>query len=102
MDLKNKLAKLDSYEVDLEKSINGITYNYYLFAKNDHDDDSTNYPSKFKMNYCKIYDNNVLIRNFIPCYRKYDNKPGLYDTVNNEFYTNQGNGDDFVVGPDIE
>ena len=42
--------------------------------------------------YCKIYDNNVLVRDFIPCYRNSDNVVGLYDLVNNVFYTNQGTG----------
>ena len=37
-------------------------------------------------------DNHILIRNFIPCYRKSDNKVGLYDLVNNVFYTNAGTG----------
>lgn len=31
-------------------------------------------------------------------YRKSDNKPGMYDIVNNVFYTNQGSGE-FTVGP---
>jgi hypothetical protein len=33
-----------------------------------------------------------------PCMRKSDNVPGLYDTVSNTFYTNNGTGD-FVCGP---
>ena len=37
---------------------------------------------------------------YIPCYRKADNKPGLYDVINDVFYTNQGTGADFGVGPD--
>ena len=45
----------------------------------------------------KIYQNDVLIKDFIPCYRKSDNEIGLYDTVNNVFYTNQGTGE-FTVG----
>lgn len=49
----------------------------------------------------KIYDGNNEIRNYIPCYRKADNKPGLYDLVNGEFYTNQGTGE-FLAGPDVD
>ena len=49
----------------------------------------------------KILDGSNEIRNFVPCYRKSDNKPGLYDLVNNEFYTNQGTGD-FEKGNDID
>ena len=33
--------------------------------------------------YLKIYDNNILIRNFVPCYRKSDGVIGLYDKANN-------------------
>lgn len=50
---------------------------------------------------CKLYDNNVLIRDFVPCYRITDRKPGLYDKVNSKFYVNSGTGE-FVIGPDVE
>lgn len=38
--------------------------------------------------------------NLIPCYRKADQKPGMYDLVSGEFYTNAGSGE-FVVGEDV-
>lgn len=38
-------------------------------------------------------DGTNISRHFQPCYRKSDNKPGLYDTVTKEFYTNQGTGE---------
>lgn len=50
--------------------------------------------------YYKIYQDNILIRNFVPCYRKLDNEIGMYDTVNGVFYTNQGTGT-FIKGPDV-
>lgn len=50
-------------------------------------------------NYFRIFENNVLVRNFIPCYRKSDNKPGMYDLVSGQFFVNQGTGDDFLYGP---
>lgn len=46
---------------------------------------------------CKLYSNNVLIRNFIPAKRNSDNKVGMYDTVTNKFYTNAGKGS-FIAG----
>lgn len=49
----------------------------------------------------KMWDNNVLVRNFIPCYRKSDNVIGLYDLVNGTFYTNAGSGT-FIKGNDIK
>lgn len=40
--------------------------------------------------YALIYDGNNLIRQFIPAKRKSDNVVGLYDLVNDTFYTNAG------------
>lgn len=57
----------------------------------------TRYPVSFKLYDFKLYDNETLIRDFIPCYRKSDNEIGLYDLVENMFYTNAGTGE-FVKG----
>lgn len=35
-----------------------------------------------------------------PCYRKSDNKPGLFDIVTNTFFTNAGTGE-FTFGPNV-
>lgn len=40
-----------------------------------------------------IKENDVIVRDYIPCYRKSDSKPGLYDIVNKQFYTNAGSGE---------
>ena len=40
----------------------------------------------------KVYDDNILIRDLVPCYRKSDNVIGMLDLVNNVFYTNAGSG----------
>ena len=45
-------------------------------------------------------DSNVLVRDFIPCYRKSDNVAWLYDLVNNIFYTNSGTWT-FTVWPNV-
>lgn len=42
---------------------------------------------------CVIDEDNIPQRNFIPALRINDSKPGLYDTINNAFYTNQGSGE---------
>ena len=39
--------------------------------------------------------------NLLPCYRKSDNKPGIYDIINNRFYVNSAPSGDFTVGPDV-
>ena len=53
----------------------------------------------------RIYSASMIIngnnyRNLVPCYRKSDNVAGMYDLVNNLFYTNQGTGT-FALGPVI-
>lgn len=58
-------------------------------------------PSNARIYSFKIYDNDVLVRYFIPCYRKLDNVGGLYDIVNKVFYTSSV-GEPFVVGPNVE
>lgn len=47
-----------------------------------------------------IYNNGVQFLSLIPCYRKSDNVAGMYDLVNDVFYTNQGTGT-FTKGPDV-
>lgn len=46
--------------------------------------------------YCKIYNNGVLVRDFIPCISD-TNAIGMYDLVENKFYGNNGTGT-FVAG----
>ena len=51
------------------------------------------------------YDDQKLAE-FIPCYRKYDNKAGLfywidYSQGTSGFITNSASGSDFLVGPDV-
>ena len=51
----------------------------------------TNY-WKTRMYSFKRWDSWVLTQDLIPCYRKSDNVIGLYDLVNNQFYTNSWTG----------
>lgn len=50
---------------------------------------------------CKIYDGTTLVRSMIPCKRISDSELGLYDIVNNTFYTKSGSGT-FVAGPEVQ
>lgn len=58
------------------------------------------YKCKAKIYSAVLYLNGIEIRRLIPCYRRSDNKPGLYDTIGGEFYTNVGTGE-FTVGADL-
>lgn len=50
----------------------------------------------------KMYTDYVQVRDFVPCYRKSDSEPGLYDLINNVFYTNTGTAGSIAVGADAE
>lgn len=49
---------------------------------------------------CKIYDNDTLVRDYIPARRNSDGELGLYDKVNKEFYANAGTGT-FIAGSGV-
>lgn len=73
--------------------------NIRLFASNHWERDFTEFTRRIY--YCKYWDlNDNLVRHFIPCYRIEDNEIGMYDIVENKFYTNQGIGA-FQKGADI-
>ena len=48
----------------------------------------------------QVYDNGVLVRDFVPARRDADAAYGLYETVSGEFYENAGTGE-FLSGPEI-
>lgn len=71
-----------------------------IFARHHSTGDILNF-SNVSIYSLKVYDlNGVLIRHFVPCYRKSDNIIGLYDIVNNVFYTNSGTGT-FLKGENV-
>lgn len=55
---------------------------------------------KGRMYSVKMYENDVLAVDLVPCYRKSDTVIGMYDTVNDVFYTNTGTGT-FSKGADV-
>lgn len=71
------------------------TENMFIFAFN-----SSSIHEGLKIYSYKAYQNGILIRNFIPCYRKSDSEAGLYDLVGKKFYQNSGTGS-FTKGSDI-
>ena len=103
IELSKYKLKIDEIEKSNTSEVND-NRSVYLFARrSDNFGNGIQQYSYCRIYYCKIYNGSeVLQRYFIPCYRKADNKPGLYDTVNDVFYTNQGTGDDFIVAPDID
>lgn len=69
-------------------------YNIYLFRVNG----ESSYTNGYRVYYCKIYDNDILVRNFIPV--RIGNEGYLYDVISGELFGNNGSGN-FVLGDDI-
>lgn len=51
-----------------------------------------------KVWHCRIYINDVLVGNLLPCSRDADGEIGMYDTIAQAFRTNGGSGADFTGG----
>ena len=87
----------------VNKTITSVTYScpysVYLFANNR--EGTTILNGRSKMYSCKLYDNGTLVRNFVPVQRNSDGEFGLFDKVNQVFYTNDGTGD-FTPGPAVD
>lgn len=83
-------------------NINVTLYNFetpstlLLFALNGENGVKEN--SIIRLYSFKLYNMDIIIRNYIPV--KKDNVVGLYDTVEQKFYTNQGTGS-FIAGPNV-
>lgn len=100
LDSKNKTAYVDSLNgrIDFYLSTagsNNITGSLYLLKKREE-----SFYSKAKLYGVKLY-NSGISANLIPCRRKSDNKPGMWDTVSKSFFTNSSTGSDFTLGPDV-
>lgn len=98
-------SPVGDYRVDKNKnstSINGTvlthsnvsftsSYNLFLFAINRAGSVMSSYIGNTKIYSCRIYDNGVLIRNYVPC-ETLTGEKGLYDLKNHKFYGNAGTG----------
>lgn len=99
------IAKSNRIEINgLATSINVNSfegeYPLYLFSTNTagtHDERC----ALVKLYSFKIYENDILQRDMIPCVRTSDNKLGLYDIINGNFYVDE-NGSDFIAPNPIE
>lgn len=93
IDVYNKKYKIDNGNFVSMTNFSSFDtgLNYWLFARNSNTSSLIEY-AREEINECKIYYEDVLVRHLIPCYRKSDNEIGMYDIVNNVFYTNLGSG----------
>ena len=73
-----------------------------IFADtNDSADSSPYYYSYMRMYYLNMYRDNNIIRKYVPVKRKSDDVLGMYDLVENKFYTNVGSGS-FIGGSTLK
>lgn len=108
LDNNNEECGLDNIIVSTDYCYNESSYQegetLHLFAMKWYDllDDQMliKWKAYEKVYGAKYYLEGVLVRDFIPCIRKSDNKPGMYDLVNNQFYINQGT-EEFLIGEKI-
>lgn len=75
-----------------------VNYPLFLFGQNRAGTFFSNADGGICCEYCKIYDNGTLVRYLVPAMRNSDSTIGMYDTVNDVFYTNAGTGT-FEAGP---
>jgi hypothetical protein len=96
---KNKLYVDDQLKITQTASTFQLNYNLHLFGYKSPTDQHCN-TGIYRMYYFKIYDNGTLVRDFVPVKRNSDNVIGLFDIVNNKFYTNKGTGT-FTAGTEV-
>lgn len=102
------------YDVEMAQRyfiINGFTYtrrafstNYtttmYLFNRNYGTPQLTSDIAILKWYSYSVKEDGEYLQKFIPCYRKADGEIGMYDVINDVFYTNQGTGT-FTKGSNV-
>lgn len=92
---KNKnILTLDGTRYTATYTSFSVGYNMFLFARSQLN--AADCFATMKLYSCQIYDYGTLVRNYIPCVNS-SGTAGLYDTVNDVFYTNAGSGT-FAVG----
>ena len=93
-------AVLDGATLAFTSLASGYTTgkSYGIFARIDNTGALQSRPSKIY--YFKFYRNGALIGDFLPCVRRSDSKPGMYDTVTKAFFVNAGSGE-FTAGPNV-
>lgn len=91
----NNIYTLDGTSLNVSKT-NGADASIYLFCANEfgYGINSTQISS------CKIYDNGVLIHDYVPIVRAVDNVICMYDKVTETYLENKGSGY-LTAGPEI-
>ena len=114
-DLDNNIWHIGSNKITFTSADIQSNFNDYIFSCTSNNGSTAAKVKHLKLYSFKIYDNNILVRNFIPCYTTTTiansdsnqilaNTKGLYDLVEGKFYTNantEENAVDFIAGPEV-
>lgn len=107
IDFNQNIVKINNTQTVLNSSLGTFSTNDLLRIASNYSSDADvsenlNDTRRFsgKLYYFKIYNQNNLVRDFIPAKRINDSVIGLYDTVEKRFYLNEGS-DSFGEGPEV-
>lgn len=92
IDLNKNVCTIDGKAVTLTASTFNSDYPCYLFTDNRTGSANTGNNARMKLYSCQIYDNDSLVRDYVPCINP-DGEVGMYDLVTAEFYPNVGAGE---------
>lgn len=98
VDYNKNICTVKEVSATFTKASFTVNYNLLLLALQDVNG-VDNRKSAGKLYYCKVYDKDVLIRDFVPA--EYNGQYGLWDLVEDKFYPNKGTGS-FTVGPEMK
>lgn len=96
IDYDKNVCTINNETITFTASTFQSTVNMALFATN-YNGTVQAYVSA-KLYSCQIYDNGILIRDFVPALRS-DGIAGLYDAINDKFYVSSGSGN-FIASSD--
>lgn len=94
LDFNKSVVTLNGSVLRLESQTFSAPVNLAIFARNTNG--TINNYAIGQIYSCQIYDNDVLVRDYVPCENP-DGIVGLYDAVNGVFYGNSGSGT-FIPG----
>ena len=95
---KNIISMDGSTVLTMGASTFSVPHNLALFANNRAG--GIQEKTTMALYYCRIYDGNTIIRDYIPC-KNAGGAVGLYDLIGQKFYGNAGTGS-FTAGPVVE
>lgn len=98
LDKNKNVSNLNGTTYSVEYNNFDVDYTMYLFGVNTSGSANAQLGA-LRIYYCTIYDNEVLVRHFVPCINT-SGIAGLYDTVNMQYYGNVGAGS-FTTGDKV-